>query len=74
MDSGTPTPPARFLPTSTKKLSTRAAQASLVDFLAEFEHRSSPLKGGDNAVTVQLHKLSKALAEERAKRPKDDSH
>jgi len=58
-------PPARILPVSTKKLSTRAAHARLDTFLADFEERSSPLKGGDNAVTAQLQKLASALREER---------
>lgn len=62
MDS--PQPPVRIIPTSSTKLSSRQALDALDEFLADFQERSSPLKGGDNTVTVQLQKLSVALQEE----------
>ncbi|KAA1470065.1 hypothetical protein DENSPDRAFT_749550, partial [Dentipellis sp. KUC8613] len=68
MDTSVSTPPSRILVTSTKKLSTRAAHAALDDFLDDFQQRSSPLKGGDHTVTVQLQKLNQALQEERERK------
>ncbi|KAI0057639.1 hypothetical protein BV25DRAFT_1762654, partial [Artomyces pyxidatus] len=61
-------PPVRILTVSTKKLSTKAAHATLAQFLEDFQERSSTIKGGDNTVTVQLQKLSMALQEERRRR------
>lgn len=65
MDSSASSPPARILPTAIKKLSARAANARLESFLADFEQRSSPLNGGDHTATVQLQKLTLALARQR---------
>ena len=64
MDSSASSPPARILPTAIKKLSARAANARLESFLADFEQSSSPLNGGDHTATVQLQKLTLALAEQ----------
>ena len=62
MDS--PQPPVRILPISSTALSTMQALNALENFLADFQERSSPLKGGDNTVAVQLQKLSVALEQE----------
>ncbi|EIM79306.1 uncharacterized protein STEHIDRAFT_116644 [Stereum hirsutum FP-91666 SS1] len=63
MDSS-PQPPVRIIPTSSTKLSPTQALDALDEFMADFQERSSPLKGGDNTVTVQLQKLSAALQQE----------
>lgn len=63
MDSS-PQPPVRIIPTSSTKLSPTQALDALDEFMADFQERSSPLKGGDNTVTVQLQKLSTALQQE----------
>ncbi|KAI0041830.1 hypothetical protein FA95DRAFT_650145 [Auriscalpium vulgare] len=68
MDTSASTPPLRISSTSSKSLSAKSAQTSLVQFLGDFQERSSALNGGDNTVMVQLQKLSKALEEERIKR------
>ena len=65
MDSSASSPPTRILPIAFKKLSAKAANARLESFLADFEQRSSPLNGGDHTATVQLQKLTVALAEQR---------
>lgn len=57
-------PPVRILPISSTKLSSEEALYALDEFLADFQERSSPLKGEDNTVTVQLQKLSAVLQEE----------
>lgn len=57
-------PPVRIIPASSTKLSPTQALDALDEFMADFQERSSPLKGGDNTVTVQLQKLSAALQQE----------
>jgi hypothetical protein len=54
-------PPVRLQAISSTAISTRSAKARIDGFLADFQNRSTPAKGGDTTVTAQLQKLSRAL-------------
>lgn len=61
-------PPVRLQPISSSDLSTRHAKRRLDAFLADFQNRSTPSKGGDNTVIAQIQKVSEALHEQMARR------
>ncbi|EGN96960.1 hypothetical protein SERLA73DRAFT_185219 [Serpula lacrymans var. lacrymans S7.3] len=60
-------PPVRLQAISATTISLKSANASVNDFLADFQSRSTPSKGGDTTITAQLQKLSDALQERRTR-------
>jgi hypothetical protein len=54
-------PPVRLQALSSSTLSTKNVKARVDNFLADFQSRSTPGKGGDTTITAQLQKLSGAL-------------
>ena len=60
-------PPVRIQANASSPLSFKAAQSHVDGFLIDFRARSGPSKGGDAAITAQLHKLSESLKEQRAR-------
>ncbi|KAF9237140.1 hypothetical protein BU15DRAFT_49139, partial [Melanogaster broomeanus] len=65
-------PPVRLQANSSTKLSLKATQTCIDEFLNDFQNRSTPSKGGDTTITAQLEKLSKALKEQRARNRKQE--
>jgi hypothetical protein len=66
-------PPVRFQAVSSTTLSTRNVKARIDNFLADFQSRTTPGKGGDTTVTVQLQKLSGALQQKLDRRQTVDN-
>ena len=65
-------PPVRLQAISSTTLSTKTVKGRVDDFLADFQNRSTPAKGGDTTVTAQLQKLSGALQEKLDRRKTAD--
>ena len=66
-------PPVRLQAVSSTPLSTRNVKARIDNFLADFQNRTTPGKGGDATVTVQLQKLSGALQQKLDRRQAVDN-
>ena len=60
-------PPVRLQAISSTGLSTKSVKASIDAFMADFQNRSTPVKG-DTTVTAQLQKLSDALQQKLDRR------
>jgi hypothetical protein len=61
-------PPVRLQAISSTGLSTKSVKARVDEFMADFQNRSTPAKGGDTTATAQLQKLSDALQQKLDRR------